>query len=347
MVAANTALSPDAYAPIAKCKQGELGALQYVPAGDRSRLLPLVEVPGPEKAAALAAAWSDPTHVLLVQPIDLEGLDEDEWARRVEELFVNLRSAGVSAVPVATADMPPVVLDALRDACTTDGRGAALRLDAEDLAVASPGAALAEVSRLLTALGLSEGDCDLVLDAGLVRSGLAPRVTTAESAISVVPSMTDWRNLVVSFSAFPESLADHAAKGSVTPIPREDATAFVLLCSRSLTRRPTFSDYGIGTPFYVDIPWAPIPAIRYADRDNWLIFRGVSKDNRSAQYIELAQKLCADPSYSGSRFSAGDAYFDSVATGSGGPGNPTTYVRAGTSRHVAVVLHRLATLGEP
>ncbi|WP_422936568.1 beta family protein [Sinomonas sp. P47F7] len=55
----------------------------------------------------------------------------------------------------------------------------------------------------------------------------------------------------------------------------------------------------------------------------------------------------AAPYYSGPRFSPGDRQIIDVASGASGPGNATTHLRAAMSRHLHVVLFRLATHGEP
>lgn len=176
---------------------------------------------------------------------------------------------------------------------------------------------------------------------------MVARVTTAEAALRTLPAIGAWRSVVVAFSAFPERLGDVVSPSSVGQLPREDALAFTTLAARGVDRELVYGDYAVGTPFYADIPWAPIPALRYASGEHWFVHRGATKANRSAQYVALAADLVSAGHFAGSGTSRGDQYFSDVASGVDGPGNPTTYVRAGTSRHLACVLDRLATLGVP
>ena len=346
MATPNSAFGTDSYVPLLKSKQGELGALVWIVS--RDHLVPLLEVRDPgQRAQAIASVWPDRNHVLLVHPLNVDEHEDHDWVNLVNTLFEELRTAGVSFVPVVTKDDSPSLLAAVAAAVAQDRRGACVRLDAGTFALTPSASAANEMAQLLTGLGLSEGQVDLVVDGGLLRDSIASRVTTIESAMDTVPNLGAWRNLIVAYSAFPESLTDVAAASTVAQLSRDDALAFAMLLSRAPFRTPNYSDYGIGTPFYADIPWAPIPAIRYASGSSWYVHRGATKTHRSAQYVQLSRDLVGSAHYAGSRASRGDAYFSDVATGADGPGNPMTYVRAGTSRHIACVLDRLAMLGVP
>lgn len=343
MAAANATFTQDHYVPILKCKQGELGALQSaVP----DLLVPLVEVVDMTKAASLAAAWANPDDVILVQPLNLAEVEDAEWAVSVEKLFAGLRAANVAAVAVATTYDGPDTVAAIAAIAATDQRGVAIRVDAEEVALEVPAAVQSEIDQLLTDLGVAVTDVDMIVDVGLVRASTATRVTTAEAALRTIPYLVDWRNVVTAFSGFPENL-DGAVKGGTTALGRDDAIAYATLISRGPDREPIYGDYAVGTPFYADIPWAPIPSIKYTAGTNWMIHRGTAKADRSNQYISLAQDLVASGHYAGAAFSMGDRYYADVASGHDGPGNPTTYVRAATSHHLSCVLDRLATLGVP
>jgi len=260
MATPNTTLSSDSYVPILKCKKGELGALST--SGPlRPRLLPLVEAPSADRAPSLADSWGDPGHALLVQPLNLDEIDESTWPAEVSRLFDELRSLGVAAVPVVTMDDTPATIAAVAAVIATDGRGAALRIEAEEIVLATLAAVQSDVDQLLHALNVAPDGCDLLLDVGLVRDTLALRVTTAEAGFRVLPYMNAWRNLITTFSAFPDDLGSVAAKGVVTPIARDDAAAHATLVARGPDRVPVFSDHAVGTPFYVDAPWAPIPGL--------------------------------------------------------------------------------------
>jgi len=346
VAAPNQTLALDCYVPILKSKQGELGALASVT--DRHRLVPLIEVrEGSRQAQAVASSWPDSDHVVLVQPLNFDDHDDAPWALDVTALFDSLRADGTSAVAVATTDDGPATVAALAAVVKADGRGAGIRVDAEEFVLGSSAAIRSELDQLMADLAVPPEQVDLVVDVGLVRDTVAARVATAAAALGVTPYSDRWRNLVVAFSAFPENLNEVAAKNAVTPLTREDASAYAVLISRQPARVPIYGDYAVGVPFYADVPWAPIPSIRYTEAASWLVHRGATKQNRSAQYVQLATDVVAAPYFAGSAFSPGDRYLSDVATGHDGPGNPMTYVRAATSRHLACVLDRLATLGVP
>ena len=347
MVAPNSNMPAQAYVPILKAKQGELAAVGQLTAGEHENLAPLVEIREPVKQVAhLARAWQDPQNVLYVHL--LEG-DQDEtvWADLVREAYADLRAADVPFVPVVTTEDGADLISHAADAIRADGRGAAIRLEGEVVALAPATTLAAELANLLSALAITEHSCDVVVDLGLVRDSTAARVTTAEAALRALPNLSAWRNVIVAFSAFPEALGAVVAAGTTVPIPRDDALAFATLSGRSPGRVIVYGDYCIGTPFYQDAPWSPIPAIRYASGSNWYIHRGTSRSNRSPQYCQLAQNLVAAPYFRVPTTTAGDQYLLGVASGAAGPGSPTTYVTAGTSRHLGCVMDRLATLGEP
>jgi hypothetical protein len=344
MAQPNSRLGADHYVPILKCKQGELGALNTA---NPQRLMPLIELPDRGRVSGLISAWHYGGHSILVHPLNLEAVDDSAWASEIDGIFDDLRASSVSAVPVVTADEGIDSITAVRGIAQRDNLGVCVRLDSESLALDTPANVKSELDQLLSDLDQAPDSIDLVLDSGLVRSSVVARVTTAEAALRVLPYMQAWRNLILTFSAFPETMDGIAPKSSVTAVDREDAIAFATLISRNPDREPVFGDYAVGVPFYSDMPWTPIPSIRYTEDRYWMIHRGATKANRSAQYVGLAQDIVSAPYFSGRHFSAGDEYFDDVATGSVGPGNPMTYVRANTSHHLAAVLHRLATLGVP
>ena len=204
-----------------------------------------------------------------------------------------------------------------------------------------------EIARVLQMLGLERHDCDAVLDLGMIRDSVVSRVATAEAGLRVLPALAEWRNVVCAFAAFPEALGQVGAQGEVTQVSRSDALAYATLVDRDPERRPIFADYTVGNPYHADAAWSPVPTLRYAESDSWMVHRGITKQNSNQQYVRISQDLVNAPYYAGAAASAGDRYFAEVARGCGSPGNPMAYMWAATSRHIACVLDRLATIGVP
>ncbi|MDT9592625.1 hypothetical protein RDV89_06085 [Nocardioides zeae] len=347
MVSAGVALTDSDYVCVLKTKQAELDCLSGIV---RDAFVPLFEAPSRERAAGLVVKWGAGSDVCWVQPLNIEGLDDPSWGAEIDDIFSTLRAGSVAAVPVATLEEVPDAIAALANVIATDGRGIVLRLDAEDLAVSTPAVTSSDLVDFMTSYSVVHSDIDLVIDATLVRSSVASRISIIESALKVIPTIGAWRSLILTFSAFPDDMGNKMGRSTVGSFDRADRDAYLSLVSRGLPRDATYGDCGIGLPTYPnsDAAWSPIPNIKYTDVAEWRVHRGASKSAPSPQYVQLAKDLAAAPYYRGSGFSHGDGYIASVASGtSAGPGNATTYLRAGLSHHIEHVLDRLATHGEP
>lgn len=344
MVAPNASFSQPSYVAILKAKQGELLAVQTTP---RENFIPLLEVIDPSKSAGIGRIWPHSDHVAWLQPIRLDGTDDQGWVDVVTGMFNGLRAIGSLVAPVVTLDDRPEIYQAIREVVATDQRGMVLRLDCEDALEETPDDLLAAVDELLGACDVVPADCDLVLDAGLVDGAAAVQSGAVSSALAALPHVTSWRNVVAAFSGFPNMVGDHVPPSSVVPVPRTDAAAFNQLSARWGQTQLTFGDYAVGVPTYTDVKWSPIPNIRYAVRGEWIIHRAATRLNPSPQYIQLARDVAASTYFAGPTASPGDRYINDVATGVDGPGNAGSYLRAAMSRHFHVVLESLAIHGAP
>lgn len=344
MVAPNSTVTAPSYVAVLKAKQGELLAIQTTPP---DHFIPLLEVIEPARSAALSRAWPHSDHAIWIQPINFVGADAQEWADATTDLFSALRSAQTPAVPVVTLDETPESYAAIQAVISTDGLGLVLRLDCEEALDETPADLQATIDQVLSVCSVSTQEVDLVLDAGLVSGGVAVQSGAAGAALGALPHTTQWRNIAVAFSAFPELVGDRVSPSSVGSVPRSDAAAFNHLTSRWTQTQLIFADYGVGVPTYAEAKWSPIPNIRYAVSGEWIIHRAATKLNPSPQYIQLARDVAAAAYFSGASFSPGDRYINDVATGVDGPGNAGSYLKAAMSRHFHVVLDSLANHGAP
>lgn len=344
MVNVNCSLPNRAYVAVLKAKQGELLAVQTT---TPESFVPLLEVSAAEKATAVSRAWPHSDHVVWVHPLNVTGIDEEVWANEVERTLTDLHSAETAAVPVVTSNEDAAVLEVVRTAVARDGRGLVIRLDCEDALETGRDGLAAEINDVLGACRVAATDCDVVIDAGLVDGGPAVQASVVSTVLANLPNPDIWRSVVVAFSAFPASVGDIVARESVGSIPRTDAASFAQLLRTWNGRALTYADYGVGVPTYADVPFAPIPNIRYALDDEWRIHRARERRNPSPQYVSLARDLASTDYFAGAAFSPADAYIANVANGSDGPGNAMTYLRVAMSRHFHVVLASLATRGVP
>lgn len=107
-----------------------------------------------------------------------------------------------------------------------------------------------------------------------------------------------------------------------------------------------FGDYGIQHPVYYPTPDRPRVSanIRYTTSEEFVVYRGeaISKD-KPGQYPSMAQMLMDDPTvYEADISTRGDDYVAKVVGGrTDGPGSPTTWLRAGFSRYLAMIAHQM------
>jgi hypothetical protein len=340
MVAANTPLGPRRYVPILKTKGAEVQALAHA---DPSDLVPILEVLDFVKGAGLVSkGWPHSGHVAWIHPFDVGEGTEDAFYDAVDALFLDIRGV-VSAVPVVVVAEEPAYLTRIRAIIETDRLGAVLRVDVEEM-IDDAADTAADIESTLDALGLAPSQADLVLDGGLLEGTAVVQARLARLALDSVPRLAQWRSIVVSFSGFPATVGDVVPSNSVRAIPRIDAEAFTTLAPHS-AREVTYSDYAVGTPSHLSVPFAPVPNIKYASGDSWHIHRGGSRKNPSPQYRKLAADVVSAAYYTNE--TSGDQAIADVASGASGPGNATTHLAAAVSRHLHVVSTRLATLGVP
>jgi hypothetical protein len=321
----------------------ELGALETCVSG---RLVPLVEVIAPKDASkAIERAWPHAADVIWLHSLNFEDEEEPTFASNIEKLFKELRGR-VPAVPVITVTEGPDTLAAVKRIVTVDSGGVVLRLDVEEILDDAIDTS-ASIRATLDALGLFPSQVDVVVDAGLLEGAHKVQAAVAEQCVRALPDLADWRTVVIAFSGFPSPLSEVVPVSTVRAVPRTDAAAFATARRRLTDRAIVFGDYTLGTPGYDSVPFTPIPNIRYASGAEWVIHRAAQRKGPADQFRALATALVAAPYFAGAAFSPGDRQIADVASRASGPGNPTTHLRAGISRHVHVVLERLATLGEP
>lgn len=344
MVSASATIPSSSYVAVLKAKQGEMLAAAGTPA---RHFIALFEVIDLSKAAQIARAWPHANDVSWIQSINLAGTDDQAWADETEALFATLRSEKRAPVPVVTLGETAETLAAVAAIHGIDGRGIVLRLDCEEILEETPAGLASAISTVLSSCGVSDVDVDLVIDAGLVDGGPAVQSGVVVAALALVPNVPNWRNIVTAFSAFPAVVGDVVATSTVGSIPRVDSAAYTHLASRWTQRELIYADYGVGVPTYADVPFSPVPNIRYAVAGEWVVHRAATRRDPSPQYVQPARDVAGAHYFSGPGFSPGDQYIDDVANGVDGPGNAGSYLRAAMSRHFYVVLDSLATHGAP
>ncbi len=121
----------------------------------------------------------------------------------------------------------------------------------------------------------------------------------------------------------------------------------MLETSGRFARIPSFGDYGISHPDWVDVDpriQQMSAGLRYTTDEQWLVFKGRGvKRYGYEQSHDICQRLISMPEYSGEDFSWGDDWIMKCANREVQSGNATTWRKAGTNHHLAFVTRQLAS----
>ena len=354
------------YVPILKGKTGEFDALHVDSRLVRDSATPLVEAQLKLGRRGVAGTLQIADHLWRAlgpkRPfyLDFPRLEGDETIPAkgqpvsvIAHVLAECRSSkgAMDAIPVATTGMRPARTQAISDAAATDRRGVCLRLKRDEFISASKQDLSGTIAGVLGPLGLNAVDIDLMLDLGLVTTGKVTSGGVAQ-AISRLPQIDQWRNLIVAGSVIPPSLKQFPTN-RISTLPRDEWVLWIELTDMSRTdlpRLPTYSDYGIQSPEPpVDLDEIDPRlirslmrvSIRYTSEDNYLIARGGKASLGPEQYVQLCRKLIQHSDFKGAGFSAGDKCIVDVANGTRGPGDQRMWRMVGASHHVQLVCSQL------
>ncbi len=356
------------YVPILKSKQGEFGALQRLREEDRDRLTPLLDVvrvpfnwktqkPSKElgehlaaKAAKFTAAWGSRLAFVDLYDIDL--------AYRVSGnkhpllfVFERFREEGATAIPVTGFDRDRNYNNAVKAIHQADGRGVCIRLLQEDLLLM--GSLADQVAGMSAQLGVPLERTHLVIDLRELKPRDVPSYSRlVRDALWALDDTTRGvASLVLSASSMPSQLGDAVPTGNTDSLERLEFRFWRSLVANSdLGRLPSFGDYGIVAPDFLELNPKTIsiaPTIRYTTQKNWLIMRGISTKKHPdgfKQFHSLAADLVSRPEYFGASCCWGDEYISQNATREVGPGNACKWVEVGTNHHLSVVSRQITAL---
>jgi hypothetical protein len=356
------------YVPILTAKRGEYRALLELTPQAKSRLTPMLEIPPiewdfeneePDKTidqqvggaadlidthwGASQRAFIDLFHVSSEGPLQ-------NGVHALSHVLAEARQKQLKLVPVTGLERSAPYQIAVRDAAAIDHRGICLRVTTEQISRIAD--MESEIAAVLAELNItSRGDVDLVIDFGPMDSMY---VTTyrlaAVGMLHSFPAITEWRSLTLTGSSFPQNMSG-IAPDSIQQVTRGEWQVWKHVIAQSIPRIPTFGDYGIGGPEYVNLDWRVIKRsanVRYAHNETWFIVKGhVIKKNAPNQMPGLAQQLIALPQYCGPNFSSGDQYAWDCAHGTDGPGSATTWRQVGTNHHLTFVVNQIANYPWP
>lgn len=348
------------YVPILRWKRAERVALAKLSANTSAHITPLIELvaenfkipskkePSSEEVASkishqLFQFWGERPFF-----IDLHQLSQSLLTEGPSHFLILLSNytgiTQVSLIPVTGINRDPSYQSAVLNVIEKHNQGVCFRLSREDI---NRRTLAQDLKSTLSFFRIVPEEVDLLIDFQVIEQS----VPTFSALCAQIPDIHKWRNFMVASGAFPEDLR-HLERNRQHTIDRLDWILWrnQAIPKLSCTRLPTYSDYTIQYPQYLDRagPFNYSASIRYTADKYWVIMRGESVSNEegpgTAQWPANAQLLCERPEYCGDTFSYGDKYIKEMVSQYDKPGSPTTWLRAGINHHMTFVVRQLATL---
>ncbi|MDQ0895001.1 hypothetical protein QFZ26_002556 [Agromyces ramosus] len=259
-------------------------------------------------------------------------------------LVEQARMRELDATPVVAPESSMEHVGAVNDLDAAYASGAGVRLQPRSW----PSVDRAALDGLLEVLVMAEPDIDLFLELGESSGPIAERAAIAE--VNAVAAAHDFRSISVGVSAFPDLAG--VARG-VSEFSRSDLEVF-LTVRDEVNVEIGFADTAIQRADQVDLGVDPklltISAVlRYTTADHWLIAKGGlfkasgGRSEGGAALVPALDLLVGHSEYRTPFGTEADDWIDQVRASSASPGNPQTWRKWGTLRHLRVTASQLAT----
>ena len=342
---------PFNYVPVLKAKDGELIALRNLTSETKANLMPLIELQPKERPELLERTltqikkgWASGLPFLL--DVDKDYLTDNTVSATdaLHNISLELATTGFLVVPVTGLRRPVLFNNMISDTIGEIGTGICIRLQSSDWQDVS--SLEDRIRDYVQSLSLNLSQVDLVFDyEAFLPSYLGTIITSAVTAINSVTNVTDYRNLIITATAFPSQPISQPY--TVYRRPRSEFEAWsILVAVPSMRRKPVFGDYTTVHPILPDIDFKygikVAPKIKYATESEWLCLRWNASD--FAHFREVCHTLAGLPEFSGSDYSWGDSKVAQCATAGGSTGNPREWVSIGVNHHLTLVAAQCASL---
>jgi hypothetical protein len=294
------------YVPVLPVKRGEQAAIAAFEPSELSGVRPIFVVTAPEadedgmlpsieeylrrRARQVSLAWRRGTATA-----DLGAFDDRTLvtgAHPIEHFHAEVRNHGTPLIPVVQLTATVAQQDAVRATAALDGLGLCVRVPARDWRLLGEAG---RVDHLLASLRTSPRDADLVLDVGDL-AGSRRAYGNVVQTLSRLRRVEQWRSLALVGTSYP-SYRERLSSG-INERPRRDWSLHEHLWhTPSLTRRPTYGDYGANHPD--SFPPSPYRhdihgTLRYSTPEIWIIVRGELYSGRAGAVGGRAMPAVAD-----------------------------------------------------
>lgn len=359
----------DHYVPIIKWKRGERTALEHLDSIFKKSITPLLEiqpVPYDHKTEnftktidehlenigrEVKAVWnfSSPVFVDAITIYDNEEFEDDNLStgqHPLDFIIESIELEGCQAIPVTGIARDSSYQQAVFNLAQKYNRGVCIRINEEQLE--NLVRLETDITKLLEYIQISENAVDIVIDFKQISPSKEQAIyAQLVNCLLQFPNITAWRTITICATSIPKSLSTIIKKFSSGVIPRAEWTIYSKIRKGNLLRHPSFGDYTITNPDFVNLPpWLLnkiISSLKYTCDTEYWVHRGDLTGNGFSSMRKICSDVVSDPRYSGQHFSYGDTNIYKCASG-GSTGNLETWVTAGINHHLTKVATDLSSL---
>lgn len=376
------------YVPILKWKSAEQRTLKDLSAETASHVTPLIELVMPkvsnpfkdkEKKTRKTADEQTAEMLLKFKESRLKEIPEEilkSWGvnpifvdfsllhdgasttqlkiEAVKSIFADATELGLSLIPVLQLNDEFVLKDVVVSLARMSTDGFCLRVPPSDLS--NSDILNKKLQAFLDEHKVSREEVDLLIDLQATYGG---EVDYADcfKLIQSLENINDWRNLIFASGAFPKDLGE-CKLGDPNLIPRLDWINWSKrIQKKDLVRNPTFSDYTIRNPIFVESLQflSPTTSLKYSLERDFMVMKG--KRHEFEYFLASANLLMGADEFYGEDFSAGDKfiaergrhypqYMQDKNEGKKlkGTGGSEDWIYAGMNHHITLTVDQISNL---
>jgi hypothetical protein len=351
----------ETYVPSVRWRMGEYQALSRLSDAAKERVVPFIVVPeiefdfdewAPKKtmhehvkpfANRYKQKWGNRPAWIDIHP-NVQSELVDDGRLPIAYVFDELHP-GNKAVPAISLSVPGSIAVAVREIVKRNSRGAAIRLRLEHLMKPTVGAA---VKALMSAVGVSAEETDLVIDLGA--PNYEPYGDFADALIAALSGLGDlsfFRSYIMLGCAYPETVPLDKPGGNLVRHDWHFFNAFIARLS-SNDRVPNYGDYTIVNPNFTPRDMRLIKAggkVVYTCNGHWFIRKGGAFRDNPAQMHDHCAFIVSSGKFRGAGFSNGDHFIERCAKKLVGPSNQSFWKQVAINHHIMHALEDISTSG--
>lgn len=325
------------YVPIVKWKKGEQTALRELSTEISNSIIPLIEITPDfniEKLEQSFNYWSNKYYYFDISP-ELYENNPEIYLRILEQLNPNY------VIPVLTHSN---AFNLINYATELSNNGIALRITTDTLSTLNTD--LFNITQVI-----NTNNIDLILDFKYIAN---TRFNLLYSSflnfISLIPNINEFRNIIVSASSFPETLANinRETINLINMFEWQFYREYIHSYAYENKLNIIYSDYCICNPINIEFEPYMKPSfnIRYTSTGQFLVLKGnliKSGGLRAENVSRLCNTLVSSDYFTNEHYSWGDNYiYTHRVNNQARYGSPTTWRAICTNHHITHIVNLLS-----